>query len=157
MQRTHLWPFSKSKFNLKSDRVNLVAPASLIHWARYSTNWDRKGWPGSEIQMYYGCPWGVLQKVQTQVVSIYLQSTMLYNSESIVRQHGCTYGSTTMSLDLNVPYIIVASNPENCCLFSNKGRPLEELQFFRSVREHSCRGWVTFCVPHLKHPFFGKI
>ena len=23
---------------------------------RYSTNWDRKGWPGSEIQMYYGCP-----------------------------------------------------------------------------------------------------
>ena len=24
---------------------------------RYSTNWDRKGWPGSEIQMYYGCPW----------------------------------------------------------------------------------------------------
>ena len=26
----HLWPFSKSKFNLKSDRVNLVAPASPI-------------------------------------------------------------------------------------------------------------------------------
>ena len=24
---------------------------------RYSKNWDRKGWPGSEIQMYYGCPW----------------------------------------------------------------------------------------------------
>ena len=24
---THPWPFSKSKFNLKSDRVNLVAPA----------------------------------------------------------------------------------------------------------------------------------
>ena len=20
-------------------------------------NWDRKGWPGSEIQMYYVCPW----------------------------------------------------------------------------------------------------
>ena len=20
---------------------------------RYSTNWDRKGWPGSEIQIYY--------------------------------------------------------------------------------------------------------
>ena len=56
-QRTHLWPFSKSKFNLKSDRVNLVALASPVHRARYSTNWDRKGWPGSEIQMYYGCPW----------------------------------------------------------------------------------------------------
>jgi len=27
---TPLWPFSKSKFNLKSDRVNLVAPASPI-------------------------------------------------------------------------------------------------------------------------------
>ena len=26
----HPWPFSKSKFNLKSDRVNLVAPASPI-------------------------------------------------------------------------------------------------------------------------------
>ena len=26
----HLWPLSKSKFNLKSDRVNLVAPASPI-------------------------------------------------------------------------------------------------------------------------------
>ena len=26
--RKHLWPFSKSEFNLKSDRVNLVAPAS---------------------------------------------------------------------------------------------------------------------------------
>ena len=26
----HLWPFSKRKFNLKSDRVNLVAPASHI-------------------------------------------------------------------------------------------------------------------------------
>ena len=51
---THRWPFSKSKFILKSDRVNLVAPASPVH--RYSKNWDRKGWPSSEIQMYYGCP-----------------------------------------------------------------------------------------------------
>ena len=55
-----IWPFSKSKFNLKSDRVNLVAPASTSVCfiypmsGRYSTNWDRKGWPGSEIQMYYG-------------------------------------------------------------------------------------------------------
>ena len=57
---THLCPFSKSKFNLyeaiKSDHVNLVAPVSPIHRARFSTNWDRKGWPGSEIQMYYDCP-----------------------------------------------------------------------------------------------------
>ena len=45
---THLCPFSKSKFNL-------VAPAR----ARYNTNWDRKGWPSSEIQMYHGCPWTV--------------------------------------------------------------------------------------------------
>ena len=65
LSRAHLWSFSKSKFNLKSDRVNLVAPASPIDCllylpnvrAIYSTNWDQKGWPGSEIQMYYkGCP-----------------------------------------------------------------------------------------------------
>ena len=61
----HPWPVGKSKFNLKSDRVNLVAPALVLlsvcfiypMSGRYSTNWDRKGWPGSEIQMYYGCPW----------------------------------------------------------------------------------------------------
>ena len=60
----HLWPFSKSKFNLKSDRVIRVAPASPIEGLPYlpmsgrnSTNWDWKGWPGSEIQMYYSCPW----------------------------------------------------------------------------------------------------
>jgi len=48
--------------NLKSDRVNLVARLVLLSVCfiypmsgRYSTNWDRKGWPGSEIQMYYGC------------------------------------------------------------------------------------------------------
>ena len=58
----HLWPFSESKFNLKSDRVNLVAPASPIECLLYlpNTNWDRKGWPGSEIQMYYGYPWYLL-------------------------------------------------------------------------------------------------
>ena len=60
----HLCPFSKSKFNLKSDRVNLVAPASPIECLLYIPNvWaiqyklGRKGWPGSEIQMTYGCPW----------------------------------------------------------------------------------------------------
>jgi len=30
---------------------------------RYSTNWDRKCWPSSEIQMCFGCPWhlGLIQ------------------------------------------------------------------------------------------------
>ena len=32
---------------------------SSVHRARYSTNWDRKGWPGSEIQMYYSFPWNI--------------------------------------------------------------------------------------------------
>ena len=32
---THLWAFSKSKFNIKSDRVNLVAPASHIECLLY--------------------------------------------------------------------------------------------------------------------------
>ena len=49
---------NKSEFNLKSDRVNLVAPAALVLLSVcfsytmsrcYSTNWDRKGLPGSEI------------------------------------------------------------------------------------------------------------
>ena len=35
---THLWPFSKSKFNLKSDCVYLVAPASPIDGLRYLHN-----------------------------------------------------------------------------------------------------------------------
>ena len=35
---THPWPFSKSKFNLKSDRINLVALASPIECLRYSPN-----------------------------------------------------------------------------------------------------------------------
>ena len=43
-------------WSIKPDRVNLVAAASSV-CVRYNTNWDRKGWPGSEIQMYYGCPW----------------------------------------------------------------------------------------------------
>ena len=61
---THPWPFSKSKFNLKSDCVNLVAPASSIECLRYLPNvrsilykLGPENWPGSEIQMYYGCPW----------------------------------------------------------------------------------------------------
>jgi len=33
-----------------SDRINLVVPAS-------PNELYRKGWPGSEIQMYCGCPW----------------------------------------------------------------------------------------------------
>ena len=35
---THLWPCSKSKLNLKSDRVNLVAPASPIECLLYLPN-----------------------------------------------------------------------------------------------------------------------
>ena len=57
---THLCHYSKSNiqpiWSIKSDRVNLAAPASPVHRARYSTNCDRKGWPGLEIQMYNGCP-----------------------------------------------------------------------------------------------------
>ena len=35
---THPWPFSKNKFNLKSDRVNLVAPTSPIECLLYLPN-----------------------------------------------------------------------------------------------------------------------
>ena len=77
--RTHLWPFRKSKFNLMSDRVNLVAPASPIEClpylpkiGRYSTNWNRKGWPGFEIQMYYGWPCPYPQKVSRRFICWYV-------------------------------------------------------------------------------------
>ena len=59
----HLWPFSKSKFNLSLTASTLLHRLVLQSvcfiypmTGRYSTNWDRKSWPGSEIQMYYGCP-----------------------------------------------------------------------------------------------------
>ena len=44
MDITHLGPFSKSKFNLKSDRVNLVAPASPIECLlHFPTDRDKLG------------------------------------------------------------------------------------------------------------------
>ena len=70
---THFWPSRKRKFNLKSDRVNLVAPVSPIECLLYLPNdWDRKGWPGSEIQMYYGC-------------SCYIYALMLLNPSVVCK------------------------------------------------------------------------
>ena len=57
---THTWPFSKSKFNLKSDHVNLVEPAIPIKCLLQLPNVratqnnlgpERLTW--LEIQMYY--------------------------------------------------------------------------------------------------------
>ena len=56
-----------------SDVVNLVAPASHVHRARYSTNWDRKGLPGSEIQMYYGCPWNL------DIITLFIETAFKHN------------------------------------------------------------------------------
>ena len=62
---THLCPFGKSKsapiWSIKSDRVNLVAPAGPVLLTQcpcgtVQTGIGIKGWPGSEIKMYYGCP-----------------------------------------------------------------------------------------------------
>ena len=39
------WTYMKHK----AWRVNLVAPASPVHRVRYRTNWDRKGWPDSNV------------------------------------------------------------------------------------------------------------
>jgi len=39
---------------------------------RYSINWDRKGWPGSEIQMYNGCP------CTNEVIKVYGFSAQLW-------------------------------------------------------------------------------
>ena len=67
MQITHPWPFSKSKFNLKSDRVNFTAPAIPIECLLHLPNdraiqykLGRKSWPGSEIQMYYDMPVNIM-------------------------------------------------------------------------------------------------
>ena len=56
---THLWSLSKSKFNLKSTASTLLHRLVLLNVCfiypmsgRHSKNWDRKGWPGSENQMY---------------------------------------------------------------------------------------------------------
>ena len=38
-------------------RLVRLSVCIYIMSGRYSTIWDQKGWPGSEIQMYYGCPW----------------------------------------------------------------------------------------------------
>ena len=63
-----------------SDRVKLVATASPIEgllylsgW--YSTNWERKGCPGSEIQMYYGCPWPDI-KLKLENVTLHQQPSV---------------------------------------------------------------------------------
>ena len=73
---THLLPLTKSKFNLKSDRVNRLVLLSVCFIntmsRRYSTNWDRKGWPGSEIQMYNGCP------CTAKVIKVYGFSAQLW-------------------------------------------------------------------------------
>ena len=66
-EETHLWPFSKSKSNLKSDRVNLVAPAieCLLYLPDVRGIQYKQGWPGPKIQMYYGCPWRTYSKLFT--------------------------------------------------------------------------------------------
>ena len=62
---THPWHLSKSKFNLNSDRVNLVAPASPILCLLYLPNVraiqyklgpERLTRLGNS-NVYYGCPW----------------------------------------------------------------------------------------------------
>ena len=47
----------KPAYREKKILYNWTRPLSPVHRARYSTNWERKGWPGSDIQMYYGYPW----------------------------------------------------------------------------------------------------
>ena len=90
---THLWLFSKRKFNLKSDRVNLAAPASHIECllfcpmsGRYSTNWDLKGWPGSEIQMYYGCPCKCLMAVQSWFLGLIVKTCTVNVQRTLIIQ-----------------------------------------------------------------------
>ena len=55
------WQFtsnlSEINYNQLLPRLVLLSVCFIYPLSgQYSTNWDRKGWPGSEIQMYYGCP-----------------------------------------------------------------------------------------------------
>ena len=58
---THLWVKVNSTWSLTAStllhRLVLLSVCFIYPmYGRCSTNWDRKGLPGSEIQMYYGCP-----------------------------------------------------------------------------------------------------
>ena len=74
LENTHLWPFNKSKFNLKSDRFNLPAPVSPITCQAYLTNvraiqyklGPERLTRRSEIQIYYGCPWEEHKRLEFQ-------------------------------------------------------------------------------------------
>ena len=79
-----------------SDRINLIAPASPIEFCfmypiagRYGTNWDRKSWPGPEIQMYYGCPWLSMSHVPQSKSGILRAGTTCTAPESLVH-FNCT-------------------------------------------------------------------
>ena len=90
---THPWLFNKSKFKLKSNRVNLVASASPIECpmsGRYSTNWDQKGWPCSENQMYYTAarPWCVWFTAWDPAGGIFL-SGKVFNSDNFLLLSCC--------------------------------------------------------------------
>ena len=64
-----------------------VAPASLLYllniFGRYSTNWDRKGWPGLEIQIYYRLP--VISKVYKIKRQRYTGYTKIYGVYKDIR------------------------------------------------------------------------
>ena len=51
---------------------------SPVDCLRYSTNWNRKDWPGWEIKMYYGCLWSSpLSSVHICLFKYELETTLL--------------------------------------------------------------------------------
>ena len=65
---------------LKSGRVNRVAPACPVQRARDSTNWDRKDWPGAEIQMYYTAVRVEITRTALKILTLKKQNgVILYN------------------------------------------------------------------------------
>ena len=75
------WPLSKSKFNPKSRQPCCTGFSYRVSalFTQYSTNRDRKGWPGSEIQMYCGCPCICLIKTNEKWVIQVLDSKIIVN------------------------------------------------------------------------------
>ena len=81
---------------------------------RYSTNWDRKGWPGSEIQMYYCCPWHL-----TKLLSLFSDSKNMKSDD----------GENRVLYHLNSIYSInrLKKNTENNIVDFNKKASLFDI------------------------------
>ena len=106
VQYTHICPFSKVNSAYVKHKIwpRQPSPANPVNKASYSTNWDRNGWPGSEIQMYYGCPCPIFPNIWSILLScinieIKKGKTFLKNENSPFKLPGHSLICKERSLD----------------------------------------------------------